>query len=456
MSIPSRSRTTARLAAQARWALLNVKFALALKDEELAKLRAEQRSHELDASRQALIRDAIAAAAVATIVAIAALLSAWLWHRRKIAVDARAAAEERLAAVGRLTGGVAHDFNNLLSVIHQAAGLLALRESVKADAIAEQLVEQARRAARLCADITSQLLSFARQQNLSPEPVDLDRCLREALPLLERAAGTSVKVVLETHVPMPQAWVDRRQLTAALLNLVSNARDALPDGGTVTVRVTPDRDRMVRIDVVDDGHGMRPEALARATEPFYSTKAVGDGSGLGLSMVHGFATQSGGNALHRQCAERRHNGVDAATRGGHRDMSGTAHPEPIHVLVVEDHRMVREMLEQTLVTMGCRVTVAETGDQAILLLQGGLWPDVLLSDIRMPGALNGLDLARWARQQLPSVAVLLQTGFAESDTGDFVVLRKPFEPDELMHALREAIASRALGPGGGGRGLRRV
>lgn len=137
-------------------------------------------------------------------------------------------------------------------------------------------------------------------------------------------------------------------------------------------------------------------------------------------------------------------------------MSGTAHPEPIHVLVVEDHRMVREMLEQTLVTMGCRVTVAETGDQAILLLQGGLWPDVLLSDIRMPGALNGLDLARWARQQLPSVAVLLQTGFAESDTGDFVVLRKPFEPDELMHALREAIASRALGPGGGGRGLRRV
>ena len=274
-------------------ALLNVKFALALKDEELAKLRAEQRSHELDASRQALIRDAIAAAAVATIVAIAALLSAWLWHRRKIAVDARAAAEERLAAVGRLTGGVAHDFNNLLSVIHQAAGLLALRESVKADAIAEQLVEQARRAARLCADITSQLLSFGTPAK--PEP----RTCRPGSPPARGPAATRAcrRYVRQggprDHVPMPQAWVDRRQLTAALLNLVSNARDALPDGGTVTVRVTPDRDRMVRIDVVDDGHGMRPEVLARATEPFYSTKAVGDGSGLGLSMVHGFATQSG-------------------------------------------------------------------------------------------------------------------------------------------------------------------
>jgi signal transduction histidine kinase len=273
-------------------ALLNLKFGAALKDEELARVRAEARAAGLATSRQAFIRDLVATAAV--LLVAAALLGMWMWHRRKLAVEAREAAEEGLAALGRLTGGIAHDFNNLLGVLQQAVGLLAHRESVAGDAAATDLVQQARQASQICADITSQLLSFARQQNLQPEALEVDRYLRDVLPLLERAAGTAITVRVETPEPAPVAWVDPRQLTAALLNLTTNARDALSGGGTITVRAVPDGNRRVRVDVIDEGCGMPPEVLARAIEPFYSTKKVGHGSGLGLSMVQGFATQSGG------------------------------------------------------------------------------------------------------------------------------------------------------------------
>lgn len=274
-------------------ALLTVRFTLALKDQEVAKARAEARTAELAAARQALVRNVVVAFALAAAAIAAAIFGAWAWHRRRLALDARRAVDERLAAIGRLTGGVAHEFNNLLSVIQQALGLLAMRDAVARDAAAMGLVQQARRASQFCADITSQLLSFARQQNLRPEAVDLDRCLREVQPLLERAAGSTVKVAVDVQAT-PVAWVDRRQLTAALLNLVTNARDAMPGGGTVSVRASTEPDGRIRIDVIDSGSGMPPDVLARAVEPFYSTKTVGDGSGLGLSMVQGFATQSGG------------------------------------------------------------------------------------------------------------------------------------------------------------------
>jgi signal transduction histidine kinase len=274
-------------------ALLTVKFTLDLKDEEVAKARAEARAAELAAARQVLVRNVVVAAALAAAALAGAILAAWLWHRRRLALDARRAVDERLAAIGRLTGGVAHEFNNLLSVIQQALGLLAGRDAVVRDAAAVGLVQQARRASQFCADITSQLLSFARQQNLKPEAIEVDQCLRDMQPLLEHAAGSAVKVAVETQGTLT-ASVDRRQLTAALLNLVTNARDAMPGGDTVTVRASADADRHVRIDVIDTGAGMAPDVLARAVEPFYSTKTVGDGSGLGLSMVQGFVTQSGG------------------------------------------------------------------------------------------------------------------------------------------------------------------
>jgi len=223
----------------------------------------------------------------------ALLIGTWLWHRR-LNLKARAASAERLAAIGRLTGGIAHDFNNLLTVQQQALGLLEGSAPVAGDAVALDLLQQAKRACCICSEITSQLLSFSRQQNLRPQAVEIDRYLRDVLPLLERAAGAAVSVRIDIQESAPVAWADQRLLTAALLNLVSNARDAMSGGGTVTIHAATDVTRRVRLDVIDEGCGMTPEVLSRAIEPFYSTKPVGSGSGLGLSMVEGFASQSGG------------------------------------------------------------------------------------------------------------------------------------------------------------------
>jgi signal transduction histidine kinase len=272
-------------------ALLNVEFQTTLKDEELARVHAEARTREVAAERHASIRNLIAVSATLLVATLS--FGTWLWHR-KLAIKARAATEERLAAIGRLTGGIAHDFNNLVTVLQQALGLLGGRDSVADDAVALDLVQQARRASQICADITSQLLSFSRQQNLQPQAIDVDRYLHDVLPLLERAAGNAVKVRLELQQPCPVAWADQRQLTAALLNLVSNARDAMSSGGTLTIQAATDVEQRIRLDVIDEGCGMTPAVLTRAVEPFYSTKAVGSGSGLGLSMVQGFASQSGG------------------------------------------------------------------------------------------------------------------------------------------------------------------
>jgi signal transduction histidine kinase len=271
-------------------ALLKLMMDSALKSEELAKVRAEARVAEMAISRQTFIRNLFIAATILLIAMVP--LGMWSWHRRKVVVPRRAA-EARLVALGQLTGGIAHDFNNLLGVLYQTIGLLARRESVAQDPVALDLVQQAQQAGEIGADITKQLLSFARQQNLKPEAVNMSAFLLDARPLLERAAGTTMTVHVETQDATSVAWVDRRQLTAALLNLVANSRDAKSD--TFIVRTYTDAGRRIRIDAIDRGCGMTPAVLARALEPFYSTKAVGAGSGLGLSTVQGFVSQSSGS-----------------------------------------------------------------------------------------------------------------------------------------------------------------
>jgi signal transduction histidine kinase len=290
------SDQVARVAQQL--ALLRVRFETSLKDEELARSRAETQSAELRMSKQAFLRNSVVAAAVLVVSTV--VFGSWAFHRRRLAMDAEATAEERLAALGRLTGGIAHDFNNLLAVLKQALWLLGRRESIQADQAAVELLQQAGQSTSTCAEITSQLLSFARQQNLRPEAVGLRPFLTELLPLLEKAVGPSIALQLDICSPEAVVWVDSRQLAAALLNLVTNARDAITANGTVTasgtitiMASTQPRNR-VRIDVIDHGCGMGPKVLARAIEPFFTTKPVGHGSGLGLSMVDGFATQSGG------------------------------------------------------------------------------------------------------------------------------------------------------------------
>jgi signal transduction histidine kinase len=274
-------------------AMLKVVFDTELKDKELARVHAEARAAGLESSRQASIRNQVAAAAIIIIATIPVVM--WLWHRRKLAAKAHEAATEQMAAIGRLTGGIAHDFNNLLSVLQQAIGLVANRDSVTADRTAVDLLRQARRATEICAEITSQLLSFARQQNLKPEAVEIEGFLADTLPLLKGVAGTAVQLKAEIQQPGLVAWIDRRQLTTAILNLGANARDSMSNGGTLTLRASRAGDKRIRLDVIDEGCGMPPDVLARSIEPFYSTKPFGQGSGLGLSMVQGFATQSGGS-----------------------------------------------------------------------------------------------------------------------------------------------------------------
>jgi signal transduction histidine kinase len=269
-----------------------IKFETTLKDQELVKVRADAAAARSDAARQAILRNLVGLTAASVLVV--AVLATWLWRRYREIESSRRAAEERVSAIGRITGGVAHEFNNLLTVIQQAAGLLARRIGASGDAAAGALVVEIQQAGKACGDTTTQLLSFARQQNLHPEPISMDEFFRDNLSMLEKLAGSAISLQVHVEHPIAVIWADRRQLTAALQNLVANARDAMADAGTLSVRVVADSDRLVQIDVSDTGCGMTSDVLARATEPFYSTKPVGVGSGLGLSVVDGFATQSGG------------------------------------------------------------------------------------------------------------------------------------------------------------------
>jgi signal transduction histidine kinase len=215
-------------------------------------------------------------------------------RRRLDAERAVSAAEARMRTMSRVIGGIAHEFNNQLTVMMQATGLLADHAAIAADPAPQALLQAIRRSGAACAHVTAQMLSFSRQQNLQPEPVGLGGFLAGLQPAFRQLAGAAIRIRYEIEAPDPVAFVDRRQLEAALLNLISNARDALQGGGDVVVRAGAADSHSVRLEVIDGGVGMSAEVLARATEPFYSTKPVGDGSGLGLSMVQGFAMQSGG------------------------------------------------------------------------------------------------------------------------------------------------------------------
>ena len=273
-------------------AVLRVKLETAVMDKQLAGARDAAAAARAEASRQSLLRNATVVLAMVVIAAV--LLTSWLWRRRNATESARRAAEESLTAVSRLTGGIAHDFNNQLTVMQQALGLLQRRAAIHGDATATALLEEIRASSQACADVTAQMLSFARQQHLKPERVLLQRHLDNNRLLLERTGGANVAIECNIASPALAVWVDARQLTAALLNLVSNSRDAMPQGGTVAISAAADSGR-IRIDVSDAGVGMSAEVAAHAVEPFFSTKQVGSGSGLGLSMVEGFVRQSGGS-----------------------------------------------------------------------------------------------------------------------------------------------------------------
>lgn len=274
-------------------AILKGNFEAEAAANNIRLLRAAADSERLLADRQTLIRNITVI--VAALLSAAILLLWWNWRRRKESERLREVLQERSAFVGRLTAGIAHEFNNQLTVMQQGLGMLANRPSIAGDPVAELLIGEMQRANRASSEITAQLQSFGRQQSLNPQNISLQELFARIAPTIAMVAGDKVRVEVDSGSPPAVVWADERQLSAALINLIANARDAMPAGGTVKIRADMPQASRTTIAVNDQGTGMTPEVLSKATEPFFTTKSLGSGSGLGLSMVDGFVTQSCGS-----------------------------------------------------------------------------------------------------------------------------------------------------------------
>jgi signal transduction histidine kinase/CheY-like chemotaxis protein len=381
-------------------------------------------------------------------------------NEQRIRAEQQLQHAQRLEAVGQLTGGVAHDFNNLLTAI---LGNLELIERAAVDnARIRRLAAMGRRAAERGASLTASLLAFSRRQRLQTESVDANQLIRDLLGLVRQAAGDSIRVVCALAPHLAPCRADAGQLEAAILNLVLNARDALPNGGTLRLATQPamltETDlahnpearpgAFVAISVQDGGIGMAPDVAARAFEPFFTTKEVGKGTGLGLSQVFGFTRQLGGHAtidsapgqgttvtLYLPCA------AAVATSSDTTGEAGAPRLE-VRVLLVEDDPDVLAVARSILEDAGCEVVAATGVAQALALLEGDPGIGMLVSDIAMPGGGDGVELARQARALRPGLPVLLATGYAPEDSAvahEFRVIGKPYHRALLMTAVREAL-----------------
>jgi PAS domain S-box-containing protein len=380
--------------------------------------------------------------------------------------QAALAQAQRLETVGRLTGGVAHDFNNLLTVI--VGGLDMILRKPDDTARVTRLADAALAAGQRGERLTRQLLAFSRNQELKLEVVDLAALLAQTEPLLRRAVGEATTLALHHDGHASSSRIDAAQFEAALLNLVVNAADATSAGGEISITVAPAilspgevvdtaPGDYVRVAVADTGTGMPPEVLARVFEPFFTTKEVGKGTGLGLAQVYGFLRQCGGGvaidsvegrgttvALYLPATSEAVTPVGASAAALPRDRL-----KNVRILLVEDDAAVREIAGGLLRDLGCVVTTAENGATALEALEDGVAFDVLMSDIIMPGGINGVDLARSASANRPDMAVLLTTGYAgdrlPSAPADlpWPVLRKPFQVEQLAEMIVTLLDRRA-------------
>ena len=397
-----------------------------------------------------------------------ALLEREVQTRR--AQEAQLTQARKLEAVGQLTGGIAHDFNNLLTVIkgnlellrRQAGDRLAYEESL--------WIEDALAATRDGVDLTAGLLAFSRRQPLQPQRIRVNDLVRNLERLLGRVLGPTIAWRVETDPAVPDLLTDAGQLQSALLNLVINAQDAMPDGGTLGIQtavVTLPGDEAPPladltpgaygvITVTDSGVGMDAETLARACEPFFTTKATGRGTGLGLSIVHGFAAQSGGALV---LASRPGEGASVRLFLPVAPTSDApAMPDPPSqrlpasmggsetILVVEDQPRVRRLASQYLRDLGYQVLEAADAEEALAILETEPELQGVFSDIVMPGECNGYDLAAWIAAHRPEVKCLLTTGYtdrervARSDVSPPPpVLAKPYSREQLAQRLRQVL-----------------
>ena len=375
----------------------------------------------------------------------------------KVQVGERTKAEDQLRqahkmqALGQLTGGIAHDFNNLLTVIQGSADMLrrpGLGED-KRIRFAEAVVQASSRAAAL----TGQLLAFARRQPLQPEVIEVNDLIRDMTDLLDRTLGERIEVRTMLSREACTVEADRAQLESALLNVAVNARDAMPDGGLLTIRTTSFREAekgaVVALSVSDSGVGMDEDTLARAFEPFFTTKMTGKGTGLGLSQVYGFASQSGGDiriasapgegttvTIFLPCSGRA-----GEARTEEETVAGPERRGTGRILLVEDNDEVGEFAEDLLNELGHEVQRARSGEDALALVRRDRF-DLVFTDVVMPG-MSGLELAERLAALKPFLPVILTTGYsdeiARSGAGGRPVILKPYRLETLAAAIDQAL-----------------
>ncbi|PWS34244.1 hypothetical protein DFH01_26850 [Falsiroseomonas bella] len=380
------------------------------------------------------------------------------------AAEARLHEARKMEALGQLTGGVAHDFNNLLMVV--LGNLALLRKRLPQEPRLTRLLDGAQQGAERGAALTARMLAFARRQELRPAPTDLAALVRGMATLLERSVGPQVRVVLDLPEGLPPALVDANQLELALLNLAVNARDAMPGGGEVRLRIeaaiAPAADAppglapgvYLRVLLHDTGMGMDAATLARATEPFFTTKGIGKGSGLGLSMVHGLAQQSGGGL---GIASRPGAGTEVAVwlpraeaaagpeKAVPASLPSARRAQPRRILVVDDDPLVAAGTAMMLEDLGHEAIIAASAEEALVLLARDRGLDMVLTDHAMPG-MTGLELIERLRQERPDLPVALATGYAEAPAGTpsrLPRLGKPYRQDELDALVRALTCAEA-------------
>lgn len=375
---------------------------------------------------------------------------------------------QKMEAIGQLSAGMAHDFNNLLQVINGNLEVALLGAGPQHKAA--EPIRRAQRATMQAAKLTQQLLTFARKQRLEPKRLSLNSLVVEFSDMLVRTLGDKIDLRLDLKPGLPACTIDPTYLEMALLNVVLNARDAMPDGGAVTVGTAvlgDERRRLlglrsgdyVCICVQDEGQGMTPEIKRRATEPFFTTK--GPGTGLGLAMVHGFVQQSHGKLdidsapgegtqvrmvfrVAEQAASD--DALLAERRGGTPDEPARRR---CRIMVVEDNDDVRELAESMLEMAGYEVVSAPSGERALDMLESGEHADLLFTDVIMPGGINGLELIERVHARRPGLPVLVTTGYMDelpgrgTPSGALDVLAKPYQHQDLLDRVGAALARAA-------------
>ena len=373
---------------------------------------------------------------------------------------------QKMEAVGQLTGGIAHDFNNMLTGIIGAMDIMRRRIATGRFDDLDRFMDAATTSASRAAGLTQRLLAFSRRQSLDSKPLDINALVESLGDLLGRTIGEQITLALQLDPAIPAGITDGNQLESAILNLTINARDAMPDGGVLTVRTRvaeigpaeaaevadAQAGRYVVVSVSDTGVGMAPDLLDKVLEPFFTTKPVGQGTGLGLSMVYGFARQNGGHlvidsvegegtsvsiylpATERVSAEQTDGGPVAPQGEGQR------------VLVVEDDPSVRLLIRDVLEEVGYTAIEASDGSSAVPILASGTAIDLMISDVGLPG-MNGRQLAETARAHRPDLPILFVTGYAENAAirsgflgTNMSMITKPFSLDDLGQKIDEILA----------------